>query len=136
MRITIALVTAALLGSATCSAVSYGAAVPTTSLTFIVFPNGLDKGGVEEYVLRCGPAGGTVPHPGTACKVLNALQDPFAAVPAGTICTDLALGPEVARVKGQLHGRTVSTKLTVAGGCEINRWQRLAAVVPGFPGHP
>jgi hypothetical protein len=132
MRITIALVTAALWGSAVC----YAAAAPATSLTFSVYPSGVGKGVVERYLLRCGPAGGSVPHPGTACKVLNGLQDPFAPVPAGTICTDLALGPQVALVTGRLHGRTVSTKLTVAGGCEINRWQRLAAVVPGFPGHP
>jgi hypothetical protein len=103
-------------------------------LTINVYPHGIGHQPVERYRLRCGPAAGTLPHPARACSVLARLQDPFAPVPPGTTCTTLALGPEEATVKGRLRSRSVSARLSVRGGCEINRWRRVADVVPGFPG--
>lgn len=109
-------------------------AAGSTRLAISVYPRGVGGGVVERYWLRCGPAAGTVPHPVRACGVLARLQDPFAPVPPGTNCTDLALGPDEATVTGKLRGRSVHAHLSVRGGCEIDRWRRVADVVPGFPG--
>jgi hypothetical protein len=131
MRIAlIAVAAAALLGAGAC----LGASQPPTQLSIAVYPNGLAGQGVQRYVLRCGPAGGTLPHPLAACRALARLAHPFAPTPPGTYCTDIAIGPEAATVKGRVRGVPVNTHLTVQGGCEIERWRRVAAVVPGFPG--
>ena len=98
-----------------------------------VYRNGVGQPGARQYHLSCGPATGNVPRPVLACWTLAGLSDPFAPVPPQTICTALALGPEQAVVTGRLRGKRVDAHLTVRDGCEIERWRRLAAVVPGFP---
>ena len=131
MRISlIAVAAGALLGAGA----SLGAAQPPTQLAIVVYPNGSAAQGAQRYTLRCGPAGGTVPHPLLACRALGRLAHPFAPTPPGTNCTDLAMGPQEAIVKGRLRGGLVNAHLTLRGGCEIERWRRVAAVVPGFPG--
>ena len=95
---------------------------------------GVGQPGARRYTLRCGPAAGTVPRPVRACRALNGLPHPFAPVPPGTMCSQIALGPEEAVVTGRLDGIAVSTRLTVRDSCEIERWRQLAAVVPGYPG--
>jgi len=75
-----------------------------------------------------------VPEPARACRVLASLAHPFAPTPPGTICSDIALGPQQAVVTGVLRGRRVHALLRVRGSCEIDRWRRVAAVVPGFRG--
>jgi hypothetical protein len=132
MRLAIVLLSAALLGAASC----YGATQPPTKLAITVYPEGLGEPAARHYVLRCGPAGGTVPHPVLACRALTGLSNPFAPVPPGTICSQLALGPQEAVVTGRLRGGAVSARLTVRDSCQIERWRRLATVVPGFPGRP
>jgi hypothetical protein len=112
---------------------SFGSTARGTTLSISVYPQGL-PGPHHVYTLRCRPARGTVPKPAHACRTLARLANPFAPVPPGTICTDLALGPQEAFVRGRLRGRAVDARLTVRGGCEIERWRRLAEVVPGFPG--
>jgi hypothetical protein len=112
--------------------ISAGAA--ETRLAITVYPQGIGRQPVQRYTLRCGPAAGTVPRPVRACSVLARLQDPFSPTPPGTNCTDLALGPEEATVTGWVRSRSVSAHLSVRGGCEIERWRRVADVVPGFPG--
>ncbi len=124
------LVAAVLLGAGA----SYGAVPPATQLSIVVYPNGIGAAGVQRYVLRCGPAAGTVPHPLLACRALAKLAHPFAPTPPGTYCTDIAIGPQEATVKGRLRGALVNAHLSVQGGCEIERWRRVAAVVPGFVG--
>jgi hypothetical protein len=104
------------------------------SLAITVYPHGIGQPGFGAYVLRCGPAAGTVPNPVLACRTLSRLADPFAPVPPQTFCTTLALGPEEALVRGRLRGQAVDAHLSVRGGCEIERWRHLADVVPGFPG--
>jgi aminoglycoside phosphotransferase (APT) family kinase protein len=113
---------------------SFGGAPRATGLSITVYPQGFAEHAHHVYTLRCRPARGTVPNPARACRTLARLADPFAPVPPGTICTDLALGPQEAFVRGRLRGRVVKAHLTVRGGCEIERWRRLADVVPGFPG--
>jgi len=74
-----------------------------------------------------------VPHVVLACGLLERVSDPFAPVPAGTVCSSLALGPQEARVTGTVRGHRVNATLTVRDSCEIARWRRLRTVVPGFP---
>jgi hypothetical protein len=66
--------------------------------------------------------------------MLGRVSDSFAPVPAGTICSSLALGPQEAQVTGMVRGHRVNATLTVRDSCEIERWRRLRAVIPGFPG--
>jgi hypothetical protein len=105
-----------------------------TKLSIAVYPQGVAAGGAERYTLSCAPAAGTVPRPGSACLALSRLEAPFAPVAAGTICTQLALGPQEAIVTGTVAGRRVYARLRLNDGCQIERWRRVAAVVPGFPG--
>ena len=112
----------------------FGSTPNGTSLSITVYPNGMGQQPAQQYSLGCGPAEGTVPRPALACRTLAALRDPFAPVPPQTICSDIALGPEEAVVQGRLRGKSVHAHLTVRTSCEIDRWRRLADVVPGFPG--
>jgi hypothetical protein len=104
-----------------------------TSLSMTVYPDGAGQPGARQYHLRCGPATGNVPKQALACRTLAGLSDPFAPVPPETVCSALALGPQEAVVTGRLRGKTVDAHLTVRDSCEIERWRRLADVVPGFP---
>ncbi len=105
-----------------------------TSLSITVYPNGIGAAGAHRYVLRCGRPGGTVPNPSLACRTLARLAHPFAPTPPGPTCSYISLGPDEAVVVGRLRGARVDARLTVRNSCEIARWRRLAAVVPGFPG--
>ena len=111
-----------------------GATVAPTQLVITVYPSGVGQPGANPYRLRCSPAAGTVPQPAHACAVLSRLAHPFAPTPPGTMCSDISLGPEEASVVGRLAGQTVHARLSLQDSCEIDRWRRLAAVVPGFPG--
>jgi|1186.fasta_scaffold383820_1 hypothetical protein len=129
MRIAAAIATAALLGIGAAQAAS----PPATTLAIAFYPKGMAQPDVIRYRLRCNPATGTVPQPALACRTLASLAHPFAPTPPGTFCTALAMGPEEAIVTGRLRGARVWAHLRVQGGCEINRWRRVANVVPGFP---
>jgi hypothetical protein len=104
-----------------------------TKLSIAVYANGVAAGGAKRYTLACDPARGTVPHPGKACLVLFRLSAPFAPVSPDTICAQIALGPQEAVVSGTVAGRRVYAKLRLNDGCQIERWRKVAAVVPGFP---
>jgi len=104
----------------------------STRLRIAVRAQGLG-GAVHSYRLTCNPAAGTVPDPARACRALASLRHPFAPTPSGTICSDISLGPEQAVVTGVLRGKRIHALLRVQGSCEIDRWRRVAAVVPGFP---
>ncbi|HET7567180.1 MAG TPA: SSI family serine proteinase inhibitor [Gaiellaceae bacterium] len=105
----------------------------STQLRIALYPAGVG-GDVETYTLRCAPAGGTVPAPGRACRTLAGLPHAFAPVPRNRVCTQIAGGPQEAIVTGTLDGRRVWARLRLRNGCEIDRWRRLATVVPGFGG--
>ena len=106
---------------------------PGTRLAIAVYPKGSESQLVRRYRLGCGPAAGTVPRPARACRTLAKLDDPFAPVPPHTVCADIALGPQEAVVTGVVRGKAVVAHLTLRGSCEIERWHRVASVVPGFP---
>jgi hypothetical protein len=129
MRLTLMVGLLALFAACTVHA----ATPPPTALAIAFYPQGMSQPEVQHYTLRCGPPGGTVPSPAVACRTLAGLAHPFAPTPPNTICTALAMGPEEATVRGRVRGVRVSAHLSVQGGCEINRWHRVAAIVPGYP---
>jgi hypothetical protein len=104
---------------------------PLTVLRITVWPTGY-TGTARQYTLACGPARGTVPRPVRACDTLGRLgQTAFAPTPKGIACTDIWGGPARARVYGYVYGMPVNTSLSLVNGCEVARWKRVAAVVPG-----
>ena len=129
MKIALVVAVGALLAASSVHA----AGAPRTVLAIAFYPKGMSEPEVVHYSLRCGPAGGTVPDPKLACQALLGLAHPFKPTPPGTFCTGLAMGPEEATVKGRVRGASVWAHLSVQGGCEINRWRRVAVIVPGFP---
>jgi len=127
MRAAAALALALALGA------SASAAAGPTRLSIAVYPKGVLAGTVHRYRLSCVPAAGTVPDPGRACTVLARLAKPFAPVPPDEICSQIALGPQEAIVSGTVAGARVYAHLRLTDGCQIERWRRVAAIVPGFP---
>jgi len=77
--------------------------------------------------LHCNPARGTVPRPGAACRrLLAAGRAIFAPTPAGTACSQIYGGPQLAVVTGMLAGRKVWATFRRRDGCEVARWNRVA----------
>src|SRR4051812_31608609 len=127
MAVRLAVATTLLLSLATAAT----AATPLTQLKISVYPNGTDSTLVHRYRLVCDPATGTVPRPTRACTALAQLARPFAPVVVRT-CAQLSGGPQEAVVTGMVRGRPVSAHLSLADSCQSARWQRVAAVVPGY----
>ena len=84
----------------------------------------------RKYVLRCGPAGGTLPNAARACRQLAKLRDPFAPVPRTAACTQIYGGSQQAVVIGVYGGKPVRTIFTRVDGCQIARWNRLRFLFP------
>jgi len=100
---------------------------PTTELLITVTS---DSGATPtSWTLTCDPAGGTHPAPEGACRALDAARDPFAPVPADLLCTQVYGGPETAKVTGTWRGERVAATYKRTDGCEIARWDALAAVL-------
>ena len=87
---------------------------------------------VRLTTLRCaGRATGTVPRPAEACRRLQALGDAvFRPTPRDALCTEIFGGPSTARVTGIYFGRKLWVRLSRANGCEIERWARVAFLLP------
>jgi hypothetical protein len=84
-------------------------------------------------VLRCadGSAHGTVADPAAACRRLQSLGTrAFAPTPRGVACTQIYGGPSTAVVTGSYLGRSLWVRLRRDNGCEIDRWQRVAFLLP------
>ncbi len=73
----------------------------------------------------------------SACALLGQLPaDPVAPTPPATACTEIFGGPDVLAVEGTLRGERVDTELTRVNGCEIERYERFAAIASEvFPGY-
>jgi len=113
------------------------AATPAaSSLTVTYWPQGAQAGGSKRWTLRCGPAGGNLPRAAAACTRLAGLRAPFAPLPKDVMCTQVYGGPQQALVAGTYRGRSVSAQLSMRDGCEIERFQKLAFLVPGFSAAP
>jgi Subtilisin inhibitor-like len=89
------------------------------------------------WTLTCSPAGGTHPHPQTACATLSTVKDPFAPVPPHTMCTMIFSGPQTASITGTWDGERVSASYARDNGCQTARWDKLGSVLDGIdPGGP
>ncbi|MGN6242063.1 MAG: SSI family serine proteinase inhibitor [Motilibacteraceae bacterium] len=87
------------------------------------------------WTLTCDPPGGTHPAAAAACAALAAAApDPFAEVPAGTMCSQIYGGPQTATVTGTYRGTPVQARFSRTDGCQTARWDRLAPLFsPGQP---
>jgi hypothetical protein len=87
------------------------------------------------WTLTCDPPGGTHPAAGAACAALAAAApDPFAEVPADTMCSQIYGGPQTATVTGTWRGRPVQARFSRTDGCQTARWDSLAPLFsPGQP---
>lgn len=122
---TLAFVLAALAGA------SAAAATPGTTLTVAYFENGREPETRTVHSLRCAPVRGTHPRRTLACKGLARVGRPgLRPVPAGRLCSEIFGGPQTAVVKGWIDGRRVWVRLRRTNGCEIDRWNRLAFLLP------
>ncbi len=91
--------------------------------------------GQQTWTLTCRPAGGSHPDASAACAALAASADPFAPVPRDVACTEIFGGSAVGTITGTQDGRRVDARYTRSNGCEISRWDAIAAVFPGeIPG--
>ncbi|MEV5199046.1 SSI family serine proteinase inhibitor [Streptomyces sp. NPDC053720] len=104
-----------------------------TRLTITV-SGSADSAAEGTFELRCAPAGGSHPVAERACGRLDELaggrKDPFAPVPADTLCTLQSGGPATARVTGTWQGRHIDSVFSRTNGCEISRWNNLTPVLP------
>jgi hypothetical protein len=107
------------------------AAVAASRLSITVWPQGRQAAEVHRYTLACAPPRGTVPTPARACEALRRLGvAAFAKTPPTMACTDIYGGPEQAHVRGLVAGRRIDAWFKRTNGCEIERWNRVRAVVP------
>jgi len=109
-----------------------GTASAATSLT--ITARSAKGAPAKTWTLRCGPARGTLPHPGRACVRLATLKAPFAPVPRDAMCSQIYGGPQVARVQGVYLGRKIDATFERTDGCETARWNRVAFLFPIFSG--
>ncbi|HEU4449860.1 MAG TPA: SSI family serine proteinase inhibitor, partial [Gaiellaceae bacterium] len=105
-----------------------GEAAPGVDLTVVFWPRGRD-GTALEATLTCDPDGGTHPRPGEACAALAENADALAPLPPDAVCTHIYGGPEEAELAGTLAGDELLATFSRQNGCEIDRWDRLAAAL-------
>ncbi len=101
-----------------------------TRLTIRAWPNGAPNQPVRSWTLAC-PAGGTLPQPERACRLLDGLRFPFQPLARGRACTQIYGGPAEAIVTGVFQGRPVHADFSRSDGCQIARWNRIALLFPG-----
>jgi hypothetical protein len=109
-----------------------GPAEAGTDLRIQVWSQGRNGPPTRTFTLRCDPTGGNLRDAAGACRRLAALRNPFAPPRQDVACTQIYGGPQEALITGRYRGRRVSTLLSLRDGCEIERWQRLAFLTPGF----
>jgi hypothetical protein len=81
-------------------------------------------------------AGSTLPAPEAALAEVERFgADIFFPAPGPPkLCTQQYGGPQVAEVTGTFHGRAVHTAFRRTDGCEIARWNAMAALLGGTSG--
>jgi hypothetical protein len=101
------------------------APAPFADLQVSVDRDGSGAAGAKSVRVRCGPASDS-----RECAALADMKvSAFAPVSPKTACTELYGGPQVATVKGTLHGKPVDARFSRTNGCEIARWEAVAAVL-------
>jgi hemolysin type calcium-binding protein/WD40 repeat protein len=100
-----------------------------TALRVSVWPRGRGR---KSYTrsLSCDPPAGTVRRPAAACAALANLEQPFAPVGAGTVCTPVSGGPQQALIRGRYVGGSVYARFSRTDACQIARWQRVKFIFP------
>lgn len=91
---------------------------------------------------RAGTSTGSHPDAATACRdLLAAVQtgDPFAPVPPDTLCTQVFGGDAVVEVSGVVLDADgtpvdVAGRFSLTDGCEIDRFDRMGAVLRPYGG--
>lgn len=89
------------------------------------------QGSATTWTLTCDPAGGTHPKADAACQALEKATDPFKPVPKDALCTQIHGGDQVATVTGTWRGASVNARFNRLNGCEIQRWEEVAALFAG-----
>jgi hypothetical protein len=107
-----------------CGSDGGGSAQPRYDLTITYWPTGRD-GESRSATLQCDPDGGTHPDPNGACDALLEHEDALKPVAGDVACTEIYGGPQLATISGS----GVDATLLRTNGCEIARWEALAAVV-------
>lgn len=97
-------------------------------LTVVVDVTG--EGATTTYTLTCEPVGGHHPDAAAACGAIAAAGGvtAFEPTPMGVACTEQWGGPQTATVTGTLDGEAVNARFDRTNGCEISRWETLAAL--------
>lgn len=123
------LVPLALAGCASSSTVGSGPPPQSGATSLTITVDGGPGSTPRAMTLACKPASGTHPDPEAACAALERLADPFAGTPPGQACTDLYGGPQRATVSGTYLGRAIQASFNRVDGCNIARWDSLAALL-------
>jgi hypothetical protein len=126
MRPAVVLIALALV-AAGCGADDEQAAAPPTfaDLTVTVDKDGSGGGAAKTLQVRCTPATDS-----RECAALAEMKaKAFQPTPPKLACTELYGGPQVATVKGTLHGEPVDARFSRTNGCEIARWNRAKTVL-------
>jgi Subtilisin inhibitor-like len=97
-------------------------------VTVTFWPQGKD-GPSQEATLTCDPTGGTHPSPDEACGLLASDPEALEPVPPDAACTMIFGGPEEATVVGVVNGQQVDSAFSRSNGCELDRWDRMAALL-------
>ena len=85
----------------------------------------------ENWTLTCvGSVEGSHPDLEAACAHLEAMEDPFAPLPADVVCTEQFGGPQTARILGRWDGEPVDLELSRTDGCRISQWDALGPLLP------
>ena len=94
----------------------------------------LDQGDgaqAQTWTLDCQePGASSHPDAEAACAALEALDDPFAPLPADRACTEIYGGPQKALVTGDWNGSKVDLTVSRRNGCEIGQWDSLVPLLP------
>jgi hypothetical protein len=119
--------------SATSSVRPSGSGSPQARDSLTVQVKASPQAPAKTWTLTCGPAGGSHPKAEQACAALTKAADPFKPTPAGSMCTKIYGGPELATVKGTWRDTPVNAKFSRDDGCELHRWSRIGPVFGDVP---
>ena len=133
MRIVVLLLSVALLVAA-CGGGGSTTRDAQTSVVITLWPQGQGKGAAKTAQVICDPESGNLPDIAAACGTLATPAGRAALDPVGLdrMCTELYGGPAEARITGTVAGEPVDARLSRVNGCELERWQALAALRPAY----
>ena len=98
---------------------------PETRLTVRVDPDGKGPEPAKQARIACDAEGR-----GEGCAAAAGLRPAdFEPTAAGIACTEQFGGPQTASVTGTFRGRPVDARFARHDGCEIARWDKLAALL-------